>query len=658
VPDWFYHTISQPLLSRLPAAKSRDLALGFMGGLARLPLGRATISFLGHMRPDPRLRRSYLGIDFPTAVGLGPALDTRACALPAWAQFGFGFLEIGPVVASEPPDASNVERNFDQQYFYYPDTAGVLGCNVAAARLEEASRLEVPIILRLGCAAPASWPEASAECRYLIHELARNVHVFSLSTLRRPMTLDCSTDDWREHLRIVLEASRSAFPPRPLIVCVPADGDDVRIDPFIDAALALGVDGLLVDGSIRADSSGVLIGLLARKPAQQKVVHLREVWGKGPFLIAAGGIHEPGAAIDLRAAGADLVEVDSGLVFAGPGLPKRINEALLFADLQLGPDSPIPTVTIETSRPTEMTWFWTALLGAGMLLGSLLTLTIAATRVVLPYDESFVGMSREELHAINPRLLAFMTHDRVTLAGTMVAIGAMYFGLSLYGIREGLGWARRAVFISAFTGFGSFFLFLGFGYLDPLHAFVTASLLQLLLLGVHSRLGTFTPRVPPLLHNHRVWRRSLWGQLLLIMHGCLLLAAGVAISTIGVTSVFVPEDLEFMNTTAEALISANPRLIPLVAHDRATFGGMLLASGWAFLLPALWGYHKGAAWLWWTFLISGLSAYVAAIGVHYGVGYTDLEHLVPAFAGLGLFLVGLAFSYSYLCGSSVNAHDE
>jgi hypothetical protein len=51
--------------------------------------------------------------------------------------------------------------------------------------------------------------------------------------------------------------------------------------------------------------------------------------------------------------------------------------------------------------------------------------------------------------------------------------------------------------------------------------------------------------------------------------------------------VFVHEDLMFMQTTAAALAAANPRLVLLVAHDRATLGGMLLPGGWVFLLPAL-----------------------------------------------------------------------
>ncbi|HET6346729.1 MAG TPA: dihydroorotate dehydrogenase, partial [Myxococcota bacterium] len=235
--------------------------------------------------------------------------------------------------------------------------------------------------------------------------------------------------------------------------------------------------------------------------------------------------------------------------------------------------------------------------------------------------------------------------------GTMVALGIMYLGISLGGIRRGLHWAQQSLFASAFVGFASFFLFLGFGYLDTFHAFVTAVLLQLLLMALHSRLGTYTPETAPPLRGDRAWRRSLWGQLLLIVHGFALLAVGAVISGIGITKVFVPEDLEFMGTTAQVLSEANARLVPLVAHDRATLGGMLLASGMMFLLPVLWGFRNGSAWLWWSLLTAGVSAYAAALGIHYTVGYMSLVHLLPAFAGLGLLLLGLGLSYSYLCGT-------
>lgn len=299
-----------------------------------------------------------------------------------------------------------------------------------------------------------------------------------------------------------------------------------------------------------------------------------------------------------------------------------------------------------------MSWFWTFLMGAGMLAGSLLALAIAATRVVLPYDEDFVRMGRDQLQMVNPRLLDFMAHDRVSLAGAMIALGIMYAGLSLFGVRRGLHWARASVFASAFTGFATFFLFLGFGYLDPFHAFVTLALLQLLLLGVHSRPGGYVPDPAPPLEGDAAWRRSLWGQLLLIVHAAGLLGAGMTISAVGVTHVFVHEDLHFMQTTADRLLAANPRLLALIAHDRATLGGMLLANGVVFLLAALWGFRQGSAWLWWTMLLAGLSAYAAAIGVHFAVGYTDAMHLLPAFAGLAVFCGGLALCHGFFCAAS------
>ena len=136
-----------------------------------------------------------------------------------------------------------------------------------------------------------------------------------------------------------------------------------------------------------------------------------------------------------------------------------------------------------------MGWPWTLLMGIGMLGGSVLAFAIATTRVVLPYDEQFVGAHAARAAGDQRQLLPFLTHDRVTLAGAMTSIGVLYAGLSWFGSRRGRHWAQVAIVASAFAGFASFFLFLGFGYFDPFHAFVTAILFQLLLLGVHGRLG-------------------------------------------------------------------------------------------------------------------------------------------------------------------------
>jgi dihydroorotate dehydrogenase len=642
MPDWSYQTVFRPLLFRLPAAAARDLTLGFMGRLARLPFGPALIDFLGHMRPPEALARSLLGLSFPTPVGLGPGIDPHAVALPALARFGLGFLEFGPVTL-EPVEAEAVpavERRGDQA-LWYPDVPANVGLAEAAQRLARAGPLGVPLMVRLAARPGSPAAQVGEQWRRMVVELAPFADIFALAPPACPPNLD----PWVEEVQLVLRTAKSMARPRPVLVVVAPDLAAEMGEALVDRSIQAGVAGFLVDGTVGCSTTGRVSGLPAREPALATVRHLRQRCGKGSLVIASGGVHEPAHALELFHAGADLVQVDSGLVYSGPGLPKRINESLLFAQEPTSRDSP------PRSRPAEMSWFWTSLMGAGMLGGGILACIIAASYVVLPYDEVFSGMTRAELAAINDRLLAFMAHDRVSLAGTMITIGLMYLLLSLYGTRRGLHWAQVAVLASAFSGFGTFFLFLGFGYFDPFHAFVTAILFQFLLLGLHARLGPLREQPPPNLHNDWRWRWGLWGQLIFVVHGAGLIGAGLMISGIGVTSVFVHEDLEFMQTTAEALTQANPKLLPLVAHDRASFGGMLVASGILVLLTALWGFRQGSYWLWWTLLLGGLPAYAAGIGVHLAVGYTNLWHLAPAIGGFAFFTAGLGLCYPYLSDS-------
>ncbi|MFN7974254.1 MAG: hypothetical protein U0166_18210 [Acidobacteriota bacterium] len=529
--------------------------------------------------------------------------------------------------AQTPPRAGRIERRRGRVLGFAGEPLPPLDPTRAQACVAELAATGIPILARIALSGD---PAAAADrASSIVAVLGPTASAFTISLPRGE-----PPERWTACVARVVDAARAAS--RPVLLCA----DPVDPAGWIDA----GVSGFVVEGSARREDGRCVIGSPAREGTLAGVRRLREACGDAVVIIGSGGVHQPSDARSLRDAGADLVAIDSGLVFTGPSLPKRINDALLH-DAQRGRPPGTP------GREAEMSWFWTGLMGLGMLFGSVLALAIAATRVVLPYDESFVGMTRAELRAVNPRLLPFMTHDRVTLAGTMVGIGAMYAGLSYWGARRGRAWARKAILLSAGTGFASFFLFLGFGYLDPLHSFVTAALLQLMLLGIAGKLADHVPGRPPELSGDAAWRRALWGQLLLIVHGVALLGAGVVICSVGVSRVFVVEDLAFMGTTAGALADANARLVPLVAHDRATFGGMLLSAGWVFMLPAMWGFERGARWLFWTLALAGLPAYAAAIGVHYAVGYTDPWHLVPAFGGLALFACGLLLSRSHLCSS-------
>ncbi|HEX3188010.1 MAG TPA: hypothetical protein VHQ94_24640 [Pyrinomonadaceae bacterium] len=180
MPDWFYRTVSRPVLFSLPAPRARDFALGFIGTLSRLPLGPYLIDFLGHMRADPRLRQSFLGVTFPTGAGIGPWLDTHAVATRALARFGVGFIEVGPVMLDRRVAERPIRRIEDQEALWIDDERDSISLVDAQRRLRDVADIDVPVIARLKCDGERSRPEMYEESRYLIRELAPVVRLLAL----------------------------------------------------------------------------------------------------------------------------------------------------------------------------------------------------------------------------------------------------------------------------------------------------------------------------------------------------------------------------------------------------------------------------------------------------------------------------------------------
>src|SRR5439155_2984746 len=321
MPDWSYRTVFRPLLFRLPARTARDLALGAMGLLARLPWGSLVIDFLGHMRPDEHLERSLLGVRCLSPVGLAGDLDVNCAALRALARFGVGFVEVGPITATGVEGA--IERRVDQQACWYPDPPPNPGAAAMRERLLRWGKLPVPLLIRV----------------------SDNKAADQLAPLADVLVV---TDP-----EIIAD--------RPRLLAVSPDVEDT----IIEAAVAQGIGGVIVD-AVQRDGGGRLCGLPAFDAVCRTVRRLRERWGDR-LAIIAGGVHQPEHALELRAAGADLVQVSTGLVYCGPGLPKRVNDAWLHAEH--GRDAPPPP-----QRAVEMSWFWTLLMGLGMLGGGLLAL--------------------------------------------------------------------------------------------------------------------------------------------------------------------------------------------------------------------------------------------------------------------------------------------
>jgi len=237
-----------------------------------------------------------------------------------------------------------------------------------------------------------------------------------------------------------------------------------------------------------------------------------------------------------------------------------------------------------------------------------------------------------------------MFHDRVAFGGVLVAIAILYFWLSAVPLGDGAAWAWWTIAISGAIGFLSFLSYLGHGYLDSWHGVGSVALVPVFLAGVF-RARALVRRAPrgrvrPILLE--LAPRQRLGHLTFVGVGVGMVLAGATILTVGVTSVFVPQDLEFMRVTVADLQAVNPRLVPLIAHDRAGFGGGLLAAGVIVTACALFAAPSRS--LWQALAGAGTAGFGAAIGVHPAVGYTDWLHLAPAMAGGVLFVIGLALA--------------
>jgi MFS family permease len=287
-------------------------------------------------------------------------------------------------------------------------------------------------------------------------------------------------------------------------------------------------------------------------------------------------------------------------------------------------------------------------LSLGLTLSGLAALFLAAVGRFLPHDERFLGMTARDLCAIQGcRIVHFMIHDRAAFGGALVAVGVLYAWLVQFPLRRRQRWAWWALAASGAVGFASFFAYLGFGYLDVWHGAASLALAPCYIFGLaKSHAVLLAP--DDTREKAEVFVRPPWRSAQGVGRACLLAAAvgltaaGLTILIVGMTCVFVPQDLTFLGFKVGELQALNPRLVPLIAHDRAGFGGAVGCFGVA-LGFSVWRATFSRSF-WFALAIAGAAIFGAAIGVHFAVGYTDATHLGPAFAGAMLYLAGLVLT--------------
>lgn len=636
MPDYTYHPFLKPILFRLPVEFSRRLTLRLLEIQSRTALGRSIFKLFGHGLPPATLRRTVFGLDFPGPIGLGPNIDNEGTTIPVMQHLGFGFITIGPAANAPTPRTHDSDplRDVDSCSLIFSGTPASPGAGELANRIQRAPDLHIPIGIAL----------TGADIAHAITAARHSAAFFTIP----PWIVD--NPDALSTLRSTTS--------KPLLLRIDSDWSSEQLFNALDVAIRAGFSGCVATtGSAspkRTAGERDHLELFDRSLAVVALIAQRH--GAAFPVIASGGIFTPEQALQMLDAGAHLVELRAGLVFAGPGLPGRIVHALEHR--LKNPSEICPPALGEPILPKrELTWnemlgpALVALTGVALILAGLFALILAATIKLLPHDVAYLGMTMQDLCDRDQcRIVHFMTHDRVSFGGSIISIGLVYAWLAWVPLRNGEAWSWWTLLLSGIVGFSSFLTYIGYGYLDTVHAVATLALLVVFVLGMllsfqklrgtrHVR-SLKSPGAPAWF-----WSSAGLGRAYLLFTAFGMILGGFTIMLVGMTVVFVPQDLEYMQVTIPEIRAINERLVPLIAHDRAGFGGGLCSGGIAIYFAAWKGLRPGARTLWWICLVAGTVGFATSIGIHPLVGYNSLLHLLPAYIGALTFALSMKYLY-------------
>jgi dihydroorotate dehydrogenase len=133
--------------------------------------------------------------------------------------------------------------------------------------------------------------------------------------------------------------------PRPLLLKIAPDLMESQLDDIVEISLQARLSGVIATNTtisrtglqapaakVEAIGAGGLSGAPLTQRSNEVLSYLRQKSGGKLSLVGVGGIMEPQDAVQRMSSGADLVQVYTGLIYAGPGLPGKIVTALRSRD--------------------------------------------------------------------------------------------------------------------------------------------------------------------------------------------------------------------------------------------------------------------------------------------------------------------------------------
>ena len=341
------YSLARPLLFKMDPEAAHELTLDKLEKLQHSPL----MCLASQPRIDDPV--TLAGLQFPNRVGLAAGLDKNARCIDAWSALGFGFVEVGTVTPKGQPG------NPRPRMFRIPEKEALINrlgfnndgldafiANVRKSKLRQSPKAGA-MLLGLNIGKNAATPIERATDDYLVclagvypHADYVTVNISSPNTKNlRALQSDEALDQLLGALaarRAELAQQHGAY--KPVFVKIAPDLDEAQVAVIADTLKRHGMDGVVatnttlsrdaVKGLKHGEEAGGLSGAPVLEASNAVIRQLRARLGRDYPIIGVGGILSGADALSKIEAGADVVQIYSGLIYRGPGLVTEVARAL------------------------------------------------------------------------------------------------------------------------------------------------------------------------------------------------------------------------------------------------------------------------------------------------------------------------------------------
>ncbi|HSV53614.1 MAG TPA: quinone-dependent dihydroorotate dehydrogenase [Burkholderiaceae bacterium] len=337
------YALARPFLFGLDPEAAHELTMHTLARAQGTPLEWA---YCSGMVDDPV---SLAGLNFPNRVGLAAGLDKNARCIDGLGAMGFGFVEVGTVTPKAQPG------NPKPRMFRLPQANALInrlgfnndGLDAFVANVQKSSFRRKGRILGLNIGKNAATPIERATDDYLLcldgvypHADYVTVNISSPNTKNlRALQSDEALDALLGAIAQRREALAQQHQRRvPIFVKIAPDLDAAQVDVIAATLQRHAMDGVVatnttlsrdaVKGLPHNEEAGGLSGAPVLEMSNRVIAQLRAALGKQFPIIGVGGIMSAADAVSKIKAGADVVQIYTGLIYQGPQLVRQAAEAI------------------------------------------------------------------------------------------------------------------------------------------------------------------------------------------------------------------------------------------------------------------------------------------------------------------------------------------